>query len=150
VGLNTQQQDNKRLKILVQLDVYKNLFRSPPRKEFLENVAIHLAPKFSIFQVKAILEKACETLEHFPSLSQIHDIASQLGFSQQSTWKHLEIDDCTRCGGGGWFFIDGPDQRLATRACDECEAGKNLQAAPKGVISDRNIPDGWSYARPGR
>lgn len=150
MDLNTQQQNNKRLKILVQLDVYKNLFRSQPRKEFLENLAIHLEPKFSTHQVKALLEKACETLEHFPSISQIHDIASQLGFSQNATWKHLEIADCTRCGGCGWFFISGPEQRLATRACDECEAGKTLQRAPKGIISEHRIPQNWFYSHAGR
>lgn len=100
--------------------------------------------------MKAILEKACETLEHFPSLSQLHDIASQLGFTQQSGWKHLEIAHCTRCGGCGWFFIDGPEERVATRACDDCEAGKNLQAAPKGFISEHRIPKGWSYAGAGK
>lgn len=109
-----------------------------------------MTPKFSIHQVKAILEKACETLEHFPAISQIHDIASQLGFTQESGWKLIQNADCTRCGGCGWFYIDGPEKRVATRVCDECEAGKNLQRAPKGTITEHRIPEGWTYAKAGQ
>lgn len=54
------------------------------------------------------------------------------------------------CGGVGWYYIQGPMHREATRACDDCRAGKNLQIGPKNVITDKKVPENWSYSKPGR
>ncbi len=87
-----------------------------------------------------------------PLRDDFRTIASEIGINAplMKTWQHFELDDCMTCGGCGYFFIKGPEDRIATRACDACRSGKNLQRAPKGFISEHRIPKNWSYFKAGR
>lgn len=80
-------------------------------------------------------------------------IARELNYSTNSgsSWKHFEVSDCLRCGGGGWHYVHRPQGGEAVVACDDCRAGKNLQVAPKGIISwtIAMCPPGTTYSRPG-
>lgn len=67
-------------------------------------------------------------------------------------WRHFEVDDCMRCGGGGWHFVHTPKGGEGVVACDHCKAGKNLQAGPRGIVTHTlaQCPTGTSYSRPGQ
>jgi len=134
VDLNSEQDNNKRLKILVILDQSKNSFRAAPKKEFLETAAIHLTQKYSTQHVKEILRRAVETMEHFPSIAQMETLAQELGFSAETSWKYFEEESCFNCGGRGWHYVLRSDGGMGVVACDDCRAGKNLQRSPKGNI----------------
>lgn len=81
------------------------------------------------------MNKAVEKLDHFPSISQLEEIAQELGIRHGSGWKYLEVADCLHCGGCGWHWAKDKEARRGVLACDFCEAGKNLQKGPKGQIT---------------
>lgn len=88
-----------------------------------------------------------------PLRDDFRKIAETLGIglpTAAKSWNHFVVDDCMTCGGIGYFFIRGPEDRLATRACDSCASGKNLQNAPRPIVSIAKIPNGWEYSHAGR
>jgi hypothetical protein len=99
-----------------------------------------------------MLERAVTTLEHFPSIAQLENIAVELGISSRTGWKYLEVADCLCCGGPGWHYVKTPKGSEAVVACDDCRAGKNLQQAPQGAIKHtlKSSEPGTQYSRPGR
>lgn len=98
-----------------------------------------------------LMDRAVETLDHFPSIVQCEEIAKDLGFKHASGWKYFEVDDCLVCGGAGWHWVKRPDDGEGVVACDDCRAGKNMQQAPKGTISwTMKQSPGAIYTKPGR
>lgn len=81
------------------------------------------------------MQKAIQTLDYFPSISQLEDIARDLGIVHQSGWKYTQVADCLACGGCGWHWVRRIDGGEAPVACDSCAAGKNMQKGPKGTIT---------------
>lgn len=133
------------------LDQFKEAFRSPPRDKFLETLAIHLAPKFTTHQVKQMLHRAVETLDHFPSIAQLEEIAREMNMANETRWHHKtgSEDSCRLCHGCGWVYAWQESQRCeVVVACDDCPAGKNLQIAPDPYVSIKLQP-GLVYLKPG-
>jgi hypothetical protein len=97
------------------------------------------------------MQTAQETLDHFPSIAQLEQLAKEKGFLQTSGWKYFTVPDCMACGGVGWHYVFRMDKQEAVVACDDCGAGRNHQKGPKGTITFtmKQIP-GCQYSRPGR
>lgn len=87
-----------------------------------------------------------------PLRDELRQISANLGFTHaaKSAWRYFDVEDCMTCGGVGWYHIQGPQYHEATRACDDCPAGKNLQIGPANLVRDKHIPTGWAYKAPGR
>lgn len=97
------------------------------------------------------MRNAIDTMDHFPSIAELAGISEKLGLAHSHRWKYFEVDDCFTCGGTGWHFAFRKDGPECIVACDDCRAGKNMQAAPKPHINIamKNIL-GATYSRPGR
>jgi hypothetical protein len=96
------------------------------------------------------MQRAVETLDHFPSIAQVEAIASELGETLNSGWKYLESPDCLRCGGPGWHWALDLEGRRGPVACDSCRAGKNLQRGPNGTLTRTLKQSGGHYDEPGQ
>lgn len=102
-------------------------------------------------EVRILMDRATQTLDHFPSISQIEEIAKELDIKHIAKWRYKAVSDCLTCGGPGWHWVTRIDGVECPVACDDCEAGKNMQMGPKGTITwtQKQCPH-CSYSRPGK
>lgn len=124
---NTPLNDKRRLLALVILDEYKTKFRVSPRKEYLDSLAIHLAPKYSSTAIKKILDKACETLDHYPSISQLGGIAVILGIAVEGT-SDSNPRACEKCNFTGLILLENEAGHNLAWSCPDCERGVALSS----------------------
>lgn len=125
------------------------------RQYTTEMVALLLAAysKMHVTDFSRIITEAIATrpVSRPPLRDDFAEIADSLGLEavRKNSWKYVTVDDCLRCGGCGYFWIECIDGRIATRCCNDCFAGRNLQQAPRPTITLVKIPPGWHYVGPG-
>jgi hypothetical protein len=98
-----------------------------------------------------MLQRAVETLDHFPAIAQLEKIALELDVTGAQKWAYEQasIASCSQCEGCGYVWVFNPQQGFeGIVCCDDCPTGKNLQIAPEKTRINKRLPQ-HVYIAPG-
>lgn len=103
-------------------------------------------------QVQMVLERAVQTLDHFPSISQLKEIADRFQTEKPEGYEHgrprLEIvsgSACKTCGDDGYILADRRDMPSLPYIfkCPNCARGRSPNFLPKSSLWSKDFE--WEF-----